>query len=163
MSITADQAFSWVLIASLAASLFFGAVSFGGSLWKFVFAAVNRSVYIFAVFGIVLLTSPKWTDMVVNIWGIQFELSRLREANTSLEAERTRLASEATSLNKQVAAVEADRDRLAGQTGVYVAALDNAKAKVSTLEKEREQLAGEIKENAAALSDLPLSISSTEI
>ena len=110
-TMTPDTAFSWTLIGSLAIALMFGALSFGGSVWKFLFRTVSSGVYPFAIFGIVLITSPKWTELAIEIAGLKLQINQLKAENETLsknyaavEAQRVKLQTEVASLRSEVEA-----------------------------------------------------------
>lgn len=104
-------AFSWVVVVGAAVAAVVGLVIL--SLVSRAFAKTMRlaaSALGFAVIGFLLLTVPKWTEVIIQVSGLRLELK-------SVETERDNLAS-------KVAAVETERDNLA--------------TKVATVEAEKE-------------------------
>lgn len=82
------------------------------------FRTVNRGVYTFAVLGIILITSPKWTELAVEIAGFKMQINQLKaEAETlskayaATESQRVGLQAEVARLHSELAAASQENAR----------------------------------------------------
>ena len=85
MNVTPEIANGWVIVAALTVSIFLGTLSVSSPLMKYIMLnTLKISGYFVFFMGIILLTSPKWTEVAIKIGDFEGKISTLKaEIETS--------------------------------------------------------------------------------
>ncbi|WP_192255037.1 hypothetical protein [Mesorhizobium silamurunense] len=94
MTIVPETVFNWAVVASIVLSLPIGAALVGGTFLRMLRVPVPTIVlatglFAFATLGVVLLTTPKWTQLALKFSGFEATISKLENENGTI---RTQLA-----------------------------------------------------------------------
>lgn len=94
MNIVPETVFNWAVVASIVLSLPIGAALVGGTFLRMLRVPVPTAIlatglFAFATLGVVLLTTPKWTQLALKFSGFEAKISRLENENGTI---RTQLA-----------------------------------------------------------------------